>query len=500
MKFGHRITGRIETYDDKGRGTFEITNQDTSTSAVAVPFTAIGDEVATTFIKREYHTKVGRIETVEHPGPDRVAAPCPHAGVCGGCLWQHLDYAAQLKIKLGMINAAFEKAGHGERVEEVMPCERVTPPTSPYAKGRLPDDDIPLSIRGTEGVTPLHFRNRMDYAVGWNGEIGLKEYGSWNRYVDVKTCLLLDADVGAILQHVRDWMKEMDLQPWDAKFYTGDVRYVVIREGKNTNERMISVIVKDVSRMTEERRNDVTNRLSPFCTTLLIGEQSLDTDISQAQKYKTLKGNPWLEESVNDIRYRIHPNSFFQTNTGMAGRLQETVERFVFGRGVTLRSPSGRSADDTGKGDHKDRPYHVLDLYCGLGFFGIYLAKQHPDLRVSGFEIDAEAIELAKYNAETNDVGDRCDFVSGPAEDLSWKDIETDTLILDPPRSGLHPKVLKTVLEKKPQTIVYVSCNYHRLVEELKKFKEVYAIEELKALDLFPHTPHVEVVVKLTRF
>jgi tRNA/tmRNA/rRNA uracil-C5-methylase (TrmA/RlmC/RlmD family) len=500
MKFGHRITGKIETYDDKGRGSFEISNQDNSKSAVAVPFTAIGDEVAATFIKREYHTKVARIETIITPGPDRVAAPCPHAGVCGGCLWQHLDYAAQLKIKLGMINAAFEKAGHEERVMDVMPCERVTPPTSPYSKGR-PSDDIPLSVRGTEGVIPLHFRNRMDYVVGWNSEIGLKEYGSWNRYVDLKTCLLLDADVGAILQNVRDWMKETDLQPWDAKFYTGDIRYVVIREGKNTKERMISLIVKDFSRMTEERRKNILDRLSPFCTTLLIGEQSLDTDISQAQKYETLKGNPWLEESVNDVRYRIHPNSFFQTNTGMAGKLQETVERLICRperSGAQPKDPlensSYRSLDVA-----RDDKQNILDLYCGLGFFGIYLAKQHPDLHVSGFEIDAEAIGLAKHNAMTNGVAERCDFISGPAENLSWKDIETDTIILDPPRAGLHPKVLKTVLEKKPQTIVYVSCNYHRLVEELKKFKEVYRIEELTALDLFPHTPHVEVVVKLMR-
>ena len=118
-------------------------------------------------------------------------------------------------------------------------------------------------------------------------------------------------------------------------------------------------------------------------------------------------------------------------------------------------------------------------------------------LQIHGVEIDAEAIDLAKHNATTNGVADQCDFTAAKAEDMSWRDIPTDVVILDPPRSGLHPKVLKTVIEKRPETIVYVSCNYKRLVEELKQFKEHYEIERLAAIDLFPHTPHVEVVTRL---
>jgi tRNA/tmRNA/rRNA uracil-C5-methylase (TrmA/RlmC/RlmD family) len=118
---------------------------------------------------------------------------------------------------------------------------------------------------------------------------------------------------------------------------------------------------------------------------------------------------------------------------------------------------------------------------------------------VNGFELDAEAISLATHNATTNGVADRCSFASGPAEDLSWKDVDADTIILDPPRAGLHPRVVKTVLEKAPQTIVYVSCNFHHLVNELKEFKTKYRIESVEALDLFPQTPHVEVVTKLVR-
>ncbi len=448
MKFGHRLSGKVDRTDDRGRGMFDVDGL-----RVAVPFTAIGDEVTATYIQREHGVKIAKLETVTAAGPDRVAAPCPHAGICGGCLWQHLSYDAQLKMKLGMINAAFEQAGHEERVAAIEPA-----------------------------IEQFHHRNRMDYVVGWNGEIGLKEYGSWSRYVDLKTCLLLDDGVGEILQRVRDWMRESDLQPWDAKFHAGDVRYVVIREGKNTKQRLIVVVVKDFSRVTQEMKQRLSSAVSRLSSSLLLGEQSTITDLSLAQKFETLIGNPWLEEIVNGVTYRIHPNSFFQTNTKMAGVLQKTVSDFI-------ATPDARL------------PTHVLDLYCGLGFFGIYLARvgaiHELPLRIHGVEIDSDAVELAKHNATVNGVADRCDFTAAKSEDLSWKEIPADVVIIDPPRSGLHPKVLKTLIEKRPETIVYVSCNYKRLVEELKQFKEHYEIEHLAAIDLFPHTPHVEVVARL---
>ncbi|MBI5655131.1 23S rRNA (uracil(1939)-C(5))-methyltransferase RlmD [Candidatus Uhrbacteria bacterium] len=467
MRFGHRVQGTIESYDDKGRGIFELRGTDGSTlgaGTAAIPFTAKGDEITAIFTQRDHGTKICKLETLEKPSPERVAAPCPHAGVCGGCLWQHLRYEAQLDLKRDAINSAFEKSGHEERVQSVVPC--------------------PIQF---------HHRNRMDYAVGWNGEIGLKEYGAWSKYVDVKTCLLLDDGAGEILQHVRDWMRESDLQPWDAKFFNGDIRYVVVREGKNTKQRLIVIVVHDLERVRARHTSTLRERLSPLCTSLLIGEQNLQTDISLAQKFETLIGEPWLEEVVGDIRYRIHPNSFFQTNSLMAGELQKCVLSYVIPR--LDRGNSGGSpafAED-------DNKKNILDLYCGLGFFGIYLAKNLPAVRVQGFELDEPAIELAKFNAKQNGVADRCEFFAGKAEDLSWKDVPADAVILDPPRSGLHPKVLKTILEMKPPTIVYVSCNYHRLVEELKQFKTIYKVEDIKAFDLFPHTPHVEVVAKITQ-
>jgi tRNA/tmRNA/rRNA uracil-C5-methylase (TrmA/RlmC/RlmD family) len=472
MKFGHRIHGTVTGYDDKGRGTFELSGEKTEgyqlgKGTVAVPFSAVGDDLEATFLKRDSGVKIAKIETIATPGPDRVSAPCPHAGVCGGCLWQHLSYDAQLRTKREMINRALERAGHDERIAEVMPS-----------------DDT------------LYYRNRMDYVVGWLGQLGLKEYGSWNRYLDLSTCLLLNTDVGTILEDARTFMKEFDLEPWDAVHHTGLMRYLVIREGKRTNERLLMFVVSSLEKLDENTRATILDRFGSRCTSLLLGEQALLTDVSYVQRAIALKGESFFHEDVNGVRYRIAPNSFFQTNTAMAAKLQDLV--------ITLASSQptqGEPVDPRGDASARLRSgrNNILDLYCGLGFFGIALAKQNPSVKISGFEIDAEAIELAKINAAANGVADRCSFASGPAEDLSWKDIDADTLILDPPRAGLHPRVVKTVLEKAPQTIIYVSCNYHRLVEELKEFKTAYRVEFIQALDLFPQTPHVEVVTKLVK-
>lgn len=450
MRFGHRILGKVTGYDDKGRGTLELSGTEDANYAlgkgtVAIPFTTEGDDIIATFVKRDSGMKIARLEELKTAGPDRTEAICPHAGICGGCLWQNLKYDAQLRLKRQMINSALEKAGHDERIEQVLPSE-----------------------------DRFHYRNRMDYAVGWLGTLGLKEYGSWNRYLDLKACFLLSEDTTKILELTRELLKECDLEPWDAKHHTGLARYLVIREGKNTGERMLMLVVSSLDRVSQDVREKLLARLSPFCTSLLLGEQPLITDLSYVKSSVALKGNPWLNEVVNDLKYRIHPNSFFQTNTKMAAKLQDEV--------LSRIDPGTKN---------------ILDLYCGLGFFGIAIAKKNPNLSVHGYELDAEAIELAKLNAETNGVADKTNFFSGPAENLAWKEVEADTIILDPPRAGLHPKVLSALMEKHPREIIYVSCNFHRLVEELKEFKKAYRVESIRALDLFPQTPHVEVVAKL---
>ncbi|HPN15395.1 MAG TPA: 23S rRNA (uracil(1939)-C(5))-methyltransferase RlmD [bacterium] len=465
MKYGHKINLQILNYDQKGRGFGEIEIVPGEIRPVTVPFSAKGDLLETTFIKREYGTKICKLDKVIEASPDRIQAPCPHAGVCGGCLWQHLNYQAQLQEKMRGITELFTRLELQDKIQKIIPAEQA-----------------------------LGYRNRMDFAIGWNGELGLKEYGSWNRYVDINECLLLPSGVADVLQTVREWMKKHDLQPWDAKFHSGDIRYVVIRDGHGTGQRMVAIIVFDQSRIQEIAKDDLKHSLRSAggITHLLIGQQNLPADLSFAQTYETVFGQDFLSEKINGLTYLIHPNSFFQTNSSMAAQLQTIVLK-----AIKAAQPASSSKSKSKEGSR------LLDLYCGLGFFGLAAAKAYPELEVHGFELDEQAIKLASQNAEINQVGDRCHFFSGKAENLSWQNLEPDTIILDPPRSGLHPRVLNALLEdtskQQASSIVYVSCNYHRLEQELPQFLKHYSVESIQPLDLFPQTPHVEVVVTMRR-
>jgi 23S rRNA (uracil-5-)-methyltransferase RumA len=444
MKYGHKIQMKIEGYDEKGRGYGRIEILPGEMRNVVVPFTAQGDEVEAVFVKREYGLKVCKLEKISQPSPDRVQATCPHAGSCGGCLWQHIGYEAQIREKEKGVRELFSELALGDKVKPIIPSDE-----------------------------KLGYRNRMDFCVGWNSEIGLKEYGSWNHYVNISECQLLDPGIKNTLESIRQWMKKFDLQPWDAKFHAGDMRYVIVRDGKNTKQRMVTVLVNDASKVSSEARDWLTENLNQEITTLLLGELKRPTDLSFIDSFEILRGDPWLEENINGLTYRIHPNSFFQTNSSMAAILQKEVL-------------------DQIKGAKK-----LLDLYCGLGFFGIAAAKQQKKLEVHGYELDEEAIKLAGQNADLNGVKTQCHFFSGKAEDLSWKEVDADTVIVDPPRSGLHPRVIKALCEMRPNKLVYVSCNYHRLKDELPELLKKYHVESIQPIDLFPQTPHVEVVVSL---
>ncbi|HWQ99861.1 MAG TPA: methyltransferase domain-containing protein [Candidatus Methylomirabilis sp.] len=460
MKFNDLVRGTITRFDQKGRGVFDVVRPNAPTRSMSVPFSTVGDEIEARFIKRDRGSFLGDLVRVITPGPDRVDVPSPAFDKFPGAPWLHIGYDAQLRFKRDMINAAFADTHHDESVESIIPSSVTT-----------------------------FYRNRMDYVFGWDGSLGLKEYGSWARYRDVHNDILLSPDVPKILDVFRELMRVTDLKPWDNRDYNGDLRYVVIREGKATRDRLIALIVKDAARVNDDAKRLLLDKLDHLATSIVIGENPLQTDLSFAQTIIPLKGDGTLTEIVNDTAYRIHLNSFFQTNSTMAATLQDIVR-------ASLTSRTGGS--EIRPSVPPPKPVTILDLYCGLGFFGINLAQRDPSLHISGFEVDAQAIELAKGNATTNGVAGRCDFTSGPAEDLSWKDTNADAVILDPPRAGLHPRVVKTLLDRKPPVIVYVSCNYHRLVEELKQFKTVYRIEDIQAVDMFPHTPHVEVVVRMT--
>lgn len=437
MKFGDKVTFSIKTVDKKGRGV----GATPTGRPMVVPFAFPGEEVEASLVARAQGAFKMRLENVITASPKRVAARCRYAGKCGGCAWQQFDYTAQLELKRGLVNDALASAGIEQRIEAVIPA-----------------------------ISPFYYRNRMDYGLGWKGELGLKEPGRWNSYVDLEECFLLSPESVEIMHRFRTYLRENNIAPWDVKKHTGYGRYLVIREGKRTNQRMVMFVTASGELPAPEK---LVASLGDLATTVYHGINSTVTDLSIADKLTLLSGAPLLEEQVDGKTFSIHPNAFFQTNTEMAEALVRKVREFL--------------------GDRK--PEVLLDLYCGVGLFGICLAADAK--RVVGVEIDASAIEMARANAARNGLTN-AEYFAAKTESLVWENEEPDTVIIDPPRAGLHPDVVKTLLARKPQRLVYVSCNYESFCREWKELSKEYKIERLEALDLFPHSPHVETVALLT--
>lgn len=437
MKFGEKVTLRIDGVDKKGRGTGKV-----GAKTAAVPFAAPGEEIEARLVARRQGILKMELERVITPSAHRIAAKCRYAGKCGGCAWQQLDYAYQLELKKGLLNDALDAAGLGRPIESV----EAAPST-------------------------FYYRNRMDYCVGAKGEVGLKEPGRWNAYLDLEECHLLSADAVEAMRRFREWMRENAVAPWDARAQKGYARYLVIREGKNTGQRMATVVTSDGPLPA---RDALVAALAPLVTTLYHGINPTVTDLSNAETLALLHGAPHLEEKIDGRTFAIHPNSFFQTNTAMGQRLVETVREFI--------------------GDRK--PDVLLDLYCGVGLFGICLAGDAS--RVVGVEIDAQAIEMARANAAANGLKN-AEYFAAKAESLVWDKEKPDLVIVDPPRAGLHPAVVKTLLERRPERMVYVSCNYESFSREWAALGTAYRMTRIRALDLFPHSPHAELVALLER-
>lgn len=437
MKFGDKAVFTVTDIDKKGRGCGIVGGR-----ASCAPFVVPGEEVEARLVARRRGILKMEVERVITPSLARVAPRCPYAGKCGGCAWQQFDYALQLEMKRTLLNKSLAAGGVGVTVRAVIPSPSL-----------------------------YYYRNRMDYGVGPKGELGLKEPGRWNAYLDLDDCFLLSPDAVRVMRRFRDYMRAEKLEPRDVRAHTGYARYLVIREGKNAGTRMVTIVTSEGALPAKDR---LVETLRPLATTVYHGINPTITDLSVASKLELLHGAPMLEEKIEGKTFRIPPNGFFQTNTEMAGRLVETARGFL-----------------------ADRPAEtLLDLYCGVGLFGICLADSAK--KVMGVELDAEAIAASRDNASANGVAGAT-FIAAKAEDLLWRDERPDTVIVDPPRAGLHPKVAETLLALAPGRIIYVSCNHESFARDFGILGRDYRVSRAAALDLFPHSPHVELIALLER-
>ncbi|MCR4311868.1 MAG: 23S rRNA (uracil(1939)-C(5))-methyltransferase RlmD [Candidatus Uhrbacteria bacterium] len=373
-----------------------------------------------------------------------MPTPCPKPDVCGSCGWSHIPYEKQLQQKLSDINGSFKLKNLSYTVEEI------------YASPK------------TE-----HYRNRMDFVISFQGEVGLREKGKWWRVIDDHTCFIADEKIDELFPKIRTWAKSCGLSFFDRKTFVGTLRYAVVRS-TSKGETMITIVTSAANDVDDE--SAIRHALEKLAaeagaTTVIWSINHTQSDVSFGDELHVIAGPGVIEEEMESVKYRISPNAFFQTNSYAAPMLLSTVREFA--------------------GDLTDKT--LLDLYCGTGFFAVAMAKEAK--RTVGVEMVADAIRDARANAELNQVD--VDFRDAKTEEYDWKSIGADVVILDPPRLGMHDKALQDVIAAKPERIVYVSCNYKNFARELVMLQEHYDVETMRAIDMFPHTPHVELVTSL---
>ncbi|MBI2473531.1 23S rRNA (uracil(1939)-C(5))-methyltransferase RlmD [Candidatus Uhrbacteria bacterium] len=373
-----------------------------------------------------------------------MSSLCSNKDICGSCSWSHIPYQKQLLQKVSDINGSF-------KIKNVdLLCETILP--SPITE---------------------HYRNRMDFVIDFEGRVGMREKGKWWKVIDGHTCFLADKKIEDLFHIVRTWVKSSGLSYYDRKSHQGLLRYAVIRS-TTLGETMINVITsvpqheQESSFLQESLAHLAKESLA---TTLIWSQNSTITDISFGDVLQTISGPGFIEERIGSSTYRISPNAFFQTNPHGAKLLLETVTAFC--------------------GDMHQKT--LLDLYCGSGFFSIALAEKAKEC--IGVEMSKDAIRDARINAEINDR--TIQYHDAKTEEFDWKNLSGDVVILDPPRSGMHDKALEDILQVKPKHIVYISCNYKNFAREMIQLQQYYTVEAMRAIDLFPHTPHVELVSSL---
>lgn len=395
-----------------------------------------------------------------------VKSSCPNKNVCGSCEWSEVTYDEQLKRKLDGINESFLLAGFSYKAENIV----ASPKTS-------------------------HYRNRMDFVIDYEGRFGMREKGKWWKVIDGHTCFISEEKIETAFWKCKEWLGTCGLSFLDRKSWKGLLSYIVIRCTK-AGELMINVVTG--SDFLEEEAEVISEKLLKLaemigCTTLVWSINHTKSDISFGSEVRIITGLGFITEEIGGFKYMVTPNSFFQTNSYSAEKLQSLVMNFAKLSGAQ----------------------NILDLYCGSGFFTFPLSKLLKTSvgKVLGIEMVEEAVETAKKNIELNknfwasaknDSEDKNisaripEFVCEKSEDLSWKNFPADLIVFDPPRSGLHNKVLETLMKNPSKNIIYVSCNYKKFIEELKILSEKYELKKSTAIDMFPHTPHVELVSLLT--
>ena len=391
----------------------------------------------------------GEVEEVTDPSPARVKPDCPYYADCGGCSLRHMTYEEELALKKQKVQDALQRIG---------------------------GSDITVSaIFGAKNTE--RYRNKVQFPVAEGPRIGFYQKRT-HAVTDVDDCLLQPVAAARVRTAVKGWMERWGVSAYDERAHKGLVRHVYVRTNA-AGESLCCLMVNGTRLPHEEELVAALRKAEPGLKGVVLGVNRDKTNVILGQSYRTLWGQDVLEETLCGLTFRLSVPSFFQVN-----REQTEV---LYSKALEL---AGLTGEET-----------VLDLYCGIGTISLALARQAK--KVIGAEVVPEAIEDAKANAERNGI-ENAEFFCGDAGDIAAKlaadGLRPDVITVDPPRKGLAPDVVDTVVQMAPDRVVYVSCDPATLARDVKRFEEQgYRPQTALAVDLFPRTSHVESVVLLSR-
>jgi 23S rRNA (uracil1939-C5)-methyltransferase len=421
-----------------------------------------GDTAEIVIYKIKKNYALAKLLKVINPSGLRETPKCKFFGVCGGCKWQNLNYESQIEFKRKNIIDSLERIG------------------------QIPNPDVNKAIGST---VQFYFRNKMEFSFSdkrWllpeekdNPEkdasfaLGLHIPERFDKVLDIDECFLQSETSNKILNITRNFSKENKLDVYSTKTHQGYLRNLVIREGKHTGDLMVNLVTYEERPELMEKFSNLLLSSVPGITTVVNSITRRKSQVAVGEYSKILSGPGYINEKIGKYTFQISPDSFFQTNTLGTEKLYSVVEKFLDGKKYST----------------------ILDLYCGAGTISIFISAYAE--KVIGFEIVEDAIKDANVNAQINGISN-CEFISGDLKDQIGKDLpKPEVIILDPPRSGVHEKVLQEILNLSPEKIIYVSCNPQTQARDLIILREKYEIKEIQPVDMFPHTMHMENVIKL---
>ena len=481
---------------------------------VFVPWAVPGDVVDLQVYRKKYSFMEAEIVRFIQRSPLRTNPFCKHFGVCGGCKWQQVSYEEQLKMKQKQVYDQLTRIGKIE-LPEFLPILGSTK-TQAY-RNKLDFGCANKRYLTKEEIQMLP--NDDGQSLKDKPAIGFHITGAFDKILPIEKCWLMDDLQNQIRNDVRVFAMEHGMTFFDLRAQVGLLRDVIIRNSASGEwmvifqfhyDRTSAEALAQSEAQAKELLQHVADKFPQITSLMYLDNQKCNDTIGD-QEILLFKGNDHIYELMEDLKFKVGPKSFYQTNTEQAYHLYSVARAFAFApiENGELRIENYEMSQDeiaANKGNQNSQlsilnsPL-VYDLYTGTGTIANFVAKKAK--KVIGIEYVPEAIEDAKINSEINKI-DNTLFYAGDMKDILTEEFiqehgHPDVIITDPPRAGMHPDVVKTILGAAPQRIVYVSCNPATQARDLHDLDAEYRVVAVQPVDMFPHTPHVENVVLLER-